>query len=229
MSNKKRTSVEDALELIFQNLNVNTPSTTGALSTDTDLSWVVIDRAIELAMKIQNFLRANKVVVLGGRGRKIVLIEPRIDLTKIPQEIREWFIEEMFFKGEAKKHYSTEEARQILGTDNADNKRTKLENAVNCTIECLEIEDELSVLEISKRTDLNRRTVERVLEIFTKFQNQFAMLEFTKIDGNIILRNLPDLYSLDGTRMRYLLKKLFLPHLAENLPEDKERSLLQMA
>ncbi len=228
MSNKKRTSVEDALDSIFQNLDVNTPSTAGALSTDTNLSWVVIDRAIELAMKIQTYLRVNKIVVLGGRGRKIVLIEPRVDLMRIPQKTREWFIEEMFFKGEEKKHYSTEEARQILGTYSEHKMRTKLENAINCIIECLELEDELSVLEISKRTDLNRRTVERVLDIFTRFQDNFAKAEFTKIDGAIILRNHPDLYSFDETRMIYLLKKLFLPHLAEKLSEDKERSLLQI-
>ena len=180
-------------------------------------------------MEIQDYFFANKVEVLGGKGRKIVLVELRVDLKRLPNEIREWFIEEKFFKMKERNRYSTEEAKQILGTSIENKNRTKLESAINCVLDALELEDELSVLELSKRTALNRRTIERVLDLFLRFQSYFADSYMKKVDGNLLLRNHPDLYSLDKTRMRYLLQKLYLPHLQEDLPRDKERILFQSA
>ncbi len=228
MTKKKRTSVEDALELVLTDLEADNPMTIGEIASKKNLSWVVIDRAVNLAMMIQDYLRVHKIEILGGSGRKIVLVEPRIDLTKLPAKTREWFIEEMFFKGEEKKQHTTEEAKRILGTKRKNETRTKLEVAIDCVLDALNLEDELSVLEMSKRIELNRRTIERVLGILTKFQDRLAQMKFMKIEGNIVLRRHPDLYSLDETRMVYLLKKLYLPHLAENLSEEKERSMLQM-
>jgi len=226
---KKRTSVEDALEIVLKHLPKNTPSTISEIATETNLSWNVIDRAANLAMEIQDYFFANKVEVLGGKGRKIVLVELRVDLKRLPNEIREWFIEEKFFKMKERNRYSTEEAKQILGTSIENKNRTKLESAINCVLDALELEDELSVLELSKRTALNRRTIERVLDLFLRFQSYFADSYMKKVDGNLLLRNHPDLYSLDKTRMRYLLQKLYLPHLQEDLPRDKERILFQSA
>ncbi|MCK4245464.1 MAG: hypothetical protein KAX20_07560, partial [Candidatus Omnitrophica bacterium] len=133
------------------------------------------------------------------------------------------------FKGEEKNHYTTEEAREILGTNSRSTNRTKLEDAISRVLEALELEDELSPLELSKRTGLNRRTIERVLDVFTRFQDTFAESFISKRENSIILRKHPDLYALDETRMLYLLKKLYLPHLVEELSEKKERALFQTA
>ncbi len=224
---RKRTPVEDALEAILKNLPKNTTSTVSEIAGKTNLSWNVIDRAAHLAMEIQEYFRASKITVLGGKGRKIVLVELRVDLTRLPDKVRVWFIDEKFFKGKEKKQYTTKEARQILGTSTET--RTKLENAIQCVMEALDLEDELSVLEISKRTGLNRRTTERVLALFTRFQNHFANSYLKKVEGNLILREHPDLYSLDETRMIYLLKKLYLPHLKEEISKETERVMFQTA
>jgi len=226
---RKRTPVEDALEAILKTIPKNTPSTVSEIATKTSLSWNVIDRAANLAINIQEFFRANKIEILGGKGRKIVLVELRVDLTKLPTNIREWFINEKFFKGQDKKQYTTEEAQQILGTASESNERTKLENAVQSILDALELEDELSVLELSKRTGLNRRTTERVLNLFLRFQEYFAESYLKRVEGNLILREHPNLYALDETRMSYLLKKLYLPHLKEDISKEKERALFQTA
>ncbi len=229
MSRRKRTSVEDALDIAIQHLHENTPVTIGKLASEIGFSWVVIDRAIDLAMMIQDYFRAHGIEVFGGKGKKIIIVELRVNLVKLPNKVREWFIEEKFFKGEEKNHYTTEETREILGTNSRSTNRTKLEDSINCVLEALKLEDELSLLELSKRTELNRRTIERVLDIFIRFQDRFAESFISKRGNNIILRRHPDLYNLDETRMLYLLKKLFLPHLVEELSESKERALFQTA
>jgi len=229
MGRRKRTSVEDALSNVLDNLQIDTPTTIGEIGSRTDLSWAVTNRAINLAIDIQDFFFANKISILGGKGRKIVLVELRVDLTKLPNKIREWFIQEKFFKGKEKNQYTTEEAIEILGTAIENENRTKLENAIRCILDALELEDELSVLELSKRTSLNRRTTERVLDLFLRFQDYFSNSYLKKVEGNLILREHPDLYSLDETRMTYLLKKLYLPHLKEEISKEKERALFQTA
>jgi predicted transcriptional regulator len=229
MPTRKRTSVEDALEAVLNTMQVDVPVTVGEIASETELSWAVVDRAIALAIQMQDYFRANKIEILGGKGKKIILTELRVDLTRLPEKVREWFIEEKFFKGEDKKRYETEEARKLLCTNIEQGGRTKLEDAISCVLDALELEDEISVLEISKRTNLNRRTIERVLDIFIRFQDLLAERSITKLEGNVIARIHPNLYSLDETRMLYLLKKLYLPHLVDELPEDKERSLFQTA
>lgn len=229
MGRRKRTSVEDALNNVLDNLQIDTPTTIGEIGSRTDLSWAVTNRAINLAIDIQDFFFANKISVLGGKGRKIVLVELRVDLTKLPNKIREWFIQEKFFKGKEKDQYTTEEAIEILGIAIENENRTKLENAIRCILDALELEDELSVLELSKRTGLNRRTTERALNLFLRFQDNFANSYLKKVEGHLILREHSDLYSLDETRMTYLLKKLYLPHLKEELSKEKERVLFQTA
>jgi hypothetical protein len=205
------------------------PTTVSGITTETNISWNVIDRAANLAMEIQDYFQAYKIEVLGGKGRKIVLVELRVDLTQLPNKVREWFIEEKFFKGKEKKQYTTKEAQKILGTKIQSNDRTILENAVQSIIKALNLEDELSVLELSKRTALNRRTIERVLDLFLRFQDDFARSYLKKVEGNLILQDHPDLYSLDETRMIYLLKKLYLPHLKEEISKEKERALFPTA
>lgn len=229
MTARKRTPVEDALEAILETIPKSTPSTVSEIATKTGLSWNVIDRAANLAMEIQDYFYANKIEVLGGRGRKIVLVELRVDLTRLPDKVRVWFIEEKFFKGKEKSQYSTEEAKQILEAAGEIERRTKLENATQIVLGTLDIEDELSVLELSKRTALNRRTIERVLDLFMRVQEYFASSYLTKVEGSLILKDRPDLYSLDETRMTYLLKKLYLPHLKEDISKEKERALFQTA
>jgi DNA-binding transcriptional regulator GbsR (MarR family) len=229
MSERKRTSVEDAIGSVLGMLEDDTPMSIGEIASETGLSWVVVNRAIDLVVKIQDYFRANRIEALGGKGKKFIIVELRVDLTKLPERVREWFIEEKFFKGEEKKQYTTEEARDILYTRRKQTTRTRLEDAIDCVLDALELEDELSVLELSKRTGLNRRTIERVLEIFARFQDRLAGQYIIRLEGNIVLRKHPGFYTLDETRMRYLLKKLYLPNLADELSEERERALFQMA
>ncbi len=228
MPKRKRTPVEDAIEGVIGMLEVDTLMTVGKLASATGLSWAVVDRAIGLAMRIQDYFRANRIEILSGNGKNIIIVELRVELTRLPEKVREWFIEEKFFKGEEKKRFTTEEARSILCSNIERIKRTRLEDAIDCVLDALELEDEVSVLEVSKRTNLNRRTIERVLDIFIRFQDWLAEYHITKLEGNVICRRHPDLYALDETRMLYLLKKFYLPHLVEVLSEEKERSLFQI-
>ena len=73
MSKRKRTSVEDALDIVIQHLHENTPVTIGELASEIGFSWVVIDRAIDITMMIQDYFRAHKIEVLGGKGKKIII------------------------------------------------------------------------------------------------------------------------------------------------------------
>ena len=229
MPKRKRTSVENAIESVLTNLDYDTPTTVGEIASKNDLSWTVVDRGIDIAMMIQEYLYKNRIDVLSGRGRKIVLVELRVELSKLPTKVREWFIEEMFFKGDERKNYSTEEAKSILGVKKKRRGRTLLEDSIRSVMNALELEDELSVLELAKRTGLNRRTVERVLDLFTRVQDDVACFSITRFEGDILKRKRPDLYKLDETRMVYSLKRMYLPHLVNKLPDDKEKSLFQMA
>ncbi len=229
MSRKKRTSVEQALEIVLDILEIDKPVTVGEIATKTDLSWAVVDRAITLAMSLQDYLRAYKITVLGGKGSKVILIELKVDLTRLPKPIREWFIEEKFFKGEDKKQYSTEQVRELLKRDREESERTTLEDSIRLVLDALALEDELSVLEVSKRTDLNRRTVERVLDVLQQIGERFDNSILSNVDNTIIKRKFSDIYALDETRLEYLLKKWYLPHLVQDISEEKERVLLQMS
>ncbi|MHA1882687.1 MAG: hypothetical protein ACTSUO_06540, partial [Candidatus Thorarchaeota archaeon] len=147
MTRKKRTPVEAALVSVLDSFEFDSPITIGEIATKTDLSWAVVNRSITLAMSLQDYLRAYRVSVLGGRGNKVILVELKVDLIRLPKPIREWFIEEKFFKGEDKKQYSTEQVRKLLKRDTKGNERTTLEDSIRLVLDALALEDELSVLE----------------------------------------------------------------------------------
>ncbi|MGY5876019.1 MAG: hypothetical protein RTU30_09755 [Candidatus Thorarchaeota archaeon] len=229
MSKRKRTSVEDAVARVLSYVKKDAPVTVGHIAGETDLSWAVVNRAVELVMGLQDFLTAKQVEVLGGRGRKVILLGLRLDKTRLPAEVRDWFIDEYFFKGEEKRHLTTKKARETILSSSNQQGRTTFEVSIDRCITALELEDELSVLELSKRTDLNRRTIERVLDFILRFQSDLSKSVFMMIDGNVVRRKAPDLYGLDNTSMLYLLKKRYLPHLAESLSDEQERTLLHLA
>ncbi len=229
MKKKKRTSFEDAFDLVIKNLKINVPMTISEIASNSNLSWLVVDKVIRVVMNIQDFIYGHKIVVLIGKRSKIILLELRVDMTHLPSTVREWFIEEKFFKGPEKKHYNTEEIKSILNVENNTNKRIHFEDAINLMLEALKLEDELSVLELSRRTGLNRRTVDRTLNFALRFQDMIAKYFVRLHEGKIVLINRPDLYSLDESRMKLLLAKMYDIALHKKLSTDKERTLFQIA
>ncbi len=230
MIEKKQRSIEKALEQVIGTVKIDHPITIGEIADHTKLSWAVVKRAVDLIMMIQDYTRAYRISVLKGRGRKIVVTELRVDLTKLPKTVREWFIEEYFFKSKDGDHYTIEVDNAVLETGDITKKRTRLEDAIIRILKTLEVEDDLSILGLSRRTRLNNRTVERSLNLLTRIQDKIADSFFRYIEGSVVRQKHPNLYALDETRMIWLLKKIYLPHLLrEDITKEKERSLFQVA
>ncbi len=227
MTVEDRVRFEEAVNRVLRVLKPDTPMTTNEISRIAEVNWKTADKAVHFVISIQDHLTANEVVVLGGRGRKIVLLQMRVELSRLPKDVADWFIETKFFRGK-KERPSTEEVYAIMAP--LESKRVSIEEAVSRTLHALEMEDELSVLELSKRTGINRRTVARVLDLLLEVQNHVADFKVSRThDGTIIKRKLPDLHTLDNSRMVYVLKRRYLPDDVEELPENQERALLQMA
>jgi predicted transcriptional regulator len=227
MATRKRTPVEDAMATILSFLKEDTPATVGAIADALGLSWEVVNRAVNLMVSLQDFFEAYEVEVLGGKGKKIVILNLRVDLTKLPDEVREWFIEERFFKTEGKKRYSTKEASDIILSQVVDRERTPLEESIDRLTRALILEDELSVLEISKRTKLNRRTIERGLNTILNVQDSLANYRLVVVDTTVVRRKRLDLYGLDKTRMILRLKQLYLPNLLSEKEQNLKHSLVR--
>ncbi len=227
MAPRKRTSVEDAMEKVLSVLKEDTPVTIGAIADALGLSWEVVNRAVNMMIRFQDLFEAYEIEVLGGEGRKIVILNLRVDLTRLPDDIREWFIEERFFKTEEKKRYSTEEAAKILLSGAKGKDRTTLEESLHRLTQALLLEDELSVLELSKRTNVNRRTIERALDTIHNMQDDLANFRVTMIETTVVKRMSVCLYDLDQTRMVLLLKQRYLPHLLSDKDRETKDALMR--
>ncbi len=228
MSKKKRTVFEDAFEMVLTNLNIDIPMSTAELAAHAGLSWSVVNKALQILMDVQDFFNANRIVVLQGSRSKIILLELRVDLIRLPTNVREWFIEEKFFKGAEKQHYDTEEVMALLGTDVRRGPRTRFEDALLLMLKALELEDEVSVRELSKRLGVTRRTVDRVIQFILRFQDEISEIHVRNLNGQIVVRKRPDIYSLDESRMILLLGKMYGIS-QKGLSEDAERTLFQIA
>jgi hypothetical protein len=105
--------------------------------------------------------------------------------------------------------------------------RTSLEESTERVIIALQYRDEISVLELSKRTLLTRRTVERVLQLIQKVQQTCYEFEFLKIGGEVVKQKRRNLYDLDESRMIYVLEKRYLGK-RRQIPKSKDQVLMRL-
>ncbi|MFQ5831999.1 MAG: hypothetical protein ACE5H4_04820 [Candidatus Thorarchaeota archaeon] len=216
---------EDAVGKVLGAIKLNEPLTVNKIADESGVMWPTAERIIDLTLEIQDFLAANEILVIGSRPKKLVLIEARVEMTRLSGEVLDWFIESAYFTT-PRREYSTEEARKIIAPRKET--RTPFHEAIIRVVRALELEDQLSILELSKRCDLNRRTVERVLSLLLLHQDTISKSQFVKEKDFIIRQPLPSLYELDSARMMYLLKRRYIPDEAAKIPKERERELLSL-
>ena len=223
MSNRMK--FEDATGMILKAMESNVPLTVNKIADESGVKWTTTRRILDTVMKIQDFLAAYEVHVIDAPRRKLALLRIRVEMTKLPSEVTDWFLESPYFTT-PRAEYSTKAAREIIVKTKKD--RTPFHEAVVRVASALELEDQLSILELSKRCGLNRRTVERVLSLLLLHQDTISKSQFVKERDFIIRQPLPSLYELDNTRMMYLLKRRYIPDEAAKIPKEKERELLSL-
>jgi hypothetical protein len=220
-----RVSFEDAVGRVLDAIKMNVPLTVNKISDESGVKWHTAKRVVDLMKEIQDFLAANEILVIESRPKKFVLTEARVEMTRLPGDVLDWFLESAYFTT-PKREYSTEKVRKTIvprkGT------RTPLHEAISRVVRALELEDQLSILELSRRCDLNRRTVERALSLLLLHQDTISKSQFVEEKDFIIREPLPSLYELDNARMIYLLKKRYVPDEATKIPKERERELLSL-
>ncbi len=224
---QSRITFEEAIDKVLSAMHPNVPMNVNQITEHSGISWATTKNALHVVLEIQDFLATHEVIIIEGRPRKIVLAQIRVSMSKLPSEVADWFIDSAYFTA-PRKQYTTEEARELVAPEGKTGK-TPLENAIRRVVEALKLEDELSVLELSKRTSLNRRTVERVLALLIQFQEKISESMIVEIEESGYIRELrPCLYDLDHQRMKYLLKKRYVPGELKEISDKQERELLRL-
>ena len=222
----RHTRLRDSIGMVIKALEPNLPMTTNQIAERTELNWATAKRVLGIIMEIQEFLAANEVIVIGGKPRKLVIVQIRVELSKLPSDVIDWFIGSSYFTM-PKENLTTEEVRaKVVPLESTG--KTSIEDAIMRVVSALKLEDELSVLELSKRSGLNRRTTERVLDLFIQYQDVIARYRVVEIDDMILRELRSTIYDLDSSRMKFLLKKRYLPDQAVAIPEERERELLKL-
>ncbi|TET09834.1 MAG: hypothetical protein E3J86_07120 [Candidatus Thorarchaeota archaeon] len=222
-----RITFEEALEKVLSKMGLNVPMNVNQITELTGIGWITTKNVLNIVMEIQDFLAAHEIIVIEGRPRKIVLAQIRVRMSVLPSEVADWFIDSEYFTT-LRKEYTTEEVRKQVAPEGKIRK-TPLETSIHRVVEALKLGDELSILELSKRTVLNRRTVERVLALLIRFQNKISETMLVEIEESGYIReHRPSLYELDNQRMIYLLKKRYIPELVKDISDKSARELLRL-
>jgi hypothetical protein len=108
-----------------------------------------------------------------------------------------------------------------------DDLRTSIEETVRRIFRVLEIEDDITIAELARRTRTNRKTVERALALILKYQDDIAQGHVSKKEL-VVWRRRPQLHELDETSLRHVLRMWFCPSETDNLQDDRKRELLQL-
>jgi len=226
MAKEDRMRFEDAVLRVLDALGSGAPMTVNEIARRAEANWKTADKVVRFLIGIQDQLTANEVVVLGGANRRIVLLQMRVELSKLPKDVVDWFIGTRFFS--QNEGASDEETKLTPASDKG--QRVSVEDAVVKILEVLEKKDELSLSSLSRRIGINRRTVARALDLVDRIQSRVVDFTVSKTeDGLIVRRALRSLYDFDDSRMRYVLRKRYLHEETEALPKDQERALLQIA
>ncbi|MDF1537546.1 MAG: hypothetical protein P1Q69_01405 [Candidatus Thorarchaeota archaeon] len=223
MVNGKRTTFEQAIERVLMILKEKSPITVAALSEVSGVDWRTVERVIEFLLKTQEKFAAHEIEVMKGKSGKIVWTMDRVDKMKLSKEMRSWYIEKRFFENMDDRP-SPEEIQALFTSED----RTSVEEVVSRLFKALEIEDDLTVAEIARRVSVNRKTVDRALNLMIEFQEQIAEGTITK-KGVLLWRKRPILHELDDTTIKYLLQKWYFPEEVKELTEEQEMALLQLA
>ncbi|MGQ4912159.1 MAG: hypothetical protein ACP6KW_08315 [Candidatus Thorarchaeota archaeon] len=215
------------MERVLSILKPNTTMNANRIARKSRLGWPTTKRVLDVILTIQDFLAANRIVVVKGSPRNTILLQIRVRVSQLPAEVADWFIRSAYFREKGAK-YTTEEVLSHVAPEGKV-KKTPLGVSIRRVVEALRLEDEISVLELSKRTALNRRTAERVLALLTRFQDDIAESMLTETgDGGYLMEPRPDLYRLDSNRMIYLLKRMYLPEEVQDISDRKGRELLRL-
>ncbi|MBD3408355.1 MAG: hypothetical protein GF411_19685 [Candidatus Lokiarchaeota archaeon] len=221
-----KSTFESVLEKILDDMKLNRPYTMNQIAEMIGVNWSTAKRAVDILFDIQDFFAAYEILVLGERP-KMVLIQPRIRMSQLPSDVIDWFITSSFFTTPKQSHES-DEARTLI-VERVVESRTPINIAIDRIIRSLKLEDELSILEMSRRTELNRRTVDRLLDLLVHHQDKISQFRFVEMDGAILKEPRPDLYELDSPMIKLLLTKYYLPDESPDIPEEKERELLRLS
>ncbi|RLI59745.1 MAG: hypothetical protein DRO87_02055 [Candidatus Thorarchaeota archaeon] len=182
------------------------------------------NRVLEFLIQSQDHFAKTEVKILEGKWGKVIWKRDRIDKAKLPERVREWYIEARFFSEKSQQDLTLERVQDMF----IDTKRTPVEEVVRRIYITLEIEDDITVAELARRTKTNRRTIDRALNLIIENQDQIATGIITKKDL-VIWRPRPSMHDLDETSMMRLLKMWYFSDVNNSTPNDKERELLLSA
>lgn len=223
MADSKRTTFEQAIDKTLSVLRDKTPITVSALSEVAGIDWRSAERVIEFFLNTQEEFAAHTIEVMKGKSGKIVWMIDRLDKMKLSKEVRSWYIEKRFFE-KMDERPNPEEIHAMFKPES----RTSVEEVVSRLFKVLEIEDDLTVAEIARRVSVNRKTVDRALDLMIQFQERIAEGVITKKEM-LLWRKRPVLHNLDDTTIKYLLQKWYFPEEVKVLSEEQEMALLQLA
>ena len=222
--NNQRTTFEEAIDQILQVLREESPITIKALSNLSKVDSRTVSRVLEFLIVSQDHFAKTMIKLLEGKWGKVVWRRDRIDKTKLPENIREWYIKTRFFNEKCNEDMSTEQIQNLFD----DTKRTSIEEVVLRIYIALEIEDDITIAEIARRTKTNRKTVIRALNLILENQEKIAQGLISKKEL-VIWRERSNLHELDETSIKYLLKMWYCPEEDSSISDDKERELLLLA
>ncbi len=221
---KKRTQFAHALEKTLEVIRDESPISVTRIANITDTDWRAINRALDFLLEVQDEFAAREVKVIEGRWGKVIWIRDRVDKMKLPEDIREWYIEKRFF-GERE---IPEGKKDAIGAVSESAERTSMEEVIRRVFKALQVEDDLTLTEIASRTGTNRKTVSKALEIILGIQDNVAEGLITK-KRMAVWRKRPALHELDKTTIKLLLQKRYFPDETREISEEQERALLQAA
>jgi hypothetical protein len=199
------------------------PLTINEIANEIGVTWTTANRLLSIIFDIQDFLAAYELDIVGPRPKNVVFLWPRFDLGRLHKDVIDWFVKTSFFTT-AKTEYTTEEALERLSFEKM--KKTPFDEAVRRVVSVLKLQDQLSILEISKRALLNRRTVENVLAVILKIQDTICKYRVRLVDEYVMIEERPSIYDLDAIRLKIILANRYVPD-ESSIPSEKEDLVLR--
>ncbi len=224
MNPTQRTTFEQAIRQTLSIVKRESPITVSAIADLCGIDPRAVSRVIDFLVNLQDEFAKTTVKILEGKWGKVVWTADRIDKTLLPKEIRAWYINKRFFEKLDKATPSFEEIQSMF----EERKRTPVEQVVRRVFGVLEVEDDMTIAELSRRVRANRKTVDRALNIILEFQDEIAAGRLTRKELVIWRRRTP-IYELDDTTIMYQLKRWHFPDEVDKISDDQERELLQIA
>ena len=224
MSPVLRTTFEETIRQTLEIVKRESPISISGIAELSGVDPRAISRVIYFIIDIQDEFAKTVVKMLEGNWGKVVWTVDRIDKSQLPETIRNWYIKKRFFENLQEPAPSFEEIRKMF----EEKKRTSIEQVVCRVFKVLEIEDDITIAELARRTRVNRKTINRALNLISTFQNELAEGYLFK-KNLVIWRKRTPLHELDDTTMMYQPKIWHFPDEVEKLSADQKRELLNYA